>query len=58
MALESILIYFKYPYETPKYLAQNGRYEETRELLAVFYKAEHVDEAYNEIMEHYGVGHH
>lgn len=27
MAIESVLIYFKYPYETPKYLAENGRYE-------------------------------
>jgi len=34
MAIETALIYFKYPYETPKYLAQNHRYEETRELLA------------------------
>jgi hypothetical protein len=36
--LQSLLLVFVYPYETPKYLLMNGKDEEARALIDIIYK--------------------
>lgn len=42
--IQTFLLLFVFPYETPKYLLLNGRENEARELIKVFYKEEFVEE--------------
>lgn len=42
--IQTIMLLFVFPYETPKYHLSRGEIEEAKELIAVIYKADFVDE--------------
>lgn len=52
--LQIYLLLTTFPYETPKYLAHNGKTEELKQLLQEFYKPEFVQSEYDEVMKHHG----
>jgi hypothetical protein len=42
--IQTLILLFVYPYETPKYLLLNKRDEEARKLVELIYKEEYVDQ--------------
>lgn len=48
LVIQTVVLLFVYPYETPKYLLLNKREEEARQLIELIYKEEFVDQILEE----------
>lgn len=54
IAIQTALLTYIYPFETPKYLAHHNRLQDLKAVTEFFYKKEHVQEIYEHTLKHHG----